>query len=546
MNVFQSVVFFIGLGINFSLLTALAESSEKYQVYFLAHYNQLEQRNDKAQLYYDYLLKNYNTPHLYPGLLFHLAQTGQHQSIVKLIPYLEAHKKNDVQIEMLLINSLQAVNNGSEAAKRLIALSKKNPENAEINFFAASMHAENNRFSQALECIDAYLNHNRNFSKNFIFYFLKAQIYSRIGNYPLAKVSIKKCLELSPTFDQGWLLLGLINELSGDLDEAVTSYKSSLKLLGPNPLLEHQIMQLQMKQQHALQSDNRFFKDALEAYNKNEYQKALHMVTTAPNKETHIPTCLLTIEILCKLNKIQEALSFLQKKMEIDFSNDTWYRAAHLLYKAGVPAKSILDLYSYIEKKHVTATLPLLYKADIYLRSNDTKNAQIYLSKAEGVVTDSIVKTRILYQLALLHYEARDFDTMHNYLLKGKNLNQDFPPLLNLLAYYYATNGKNLKEAEILIGTALKKDKNQHFQETRALILYKQKKYNQAEKILTTLSKKMPRDATVLYWLAKTIYRKGNIQAAHTTLQQAINFCTLSSDKDKYKKCLQKWGMEQK
>ena len=33
-------------------------------------------------------------------------------------------------------------------------------------------------------------------------------------------------------------------------------------------------------------------------------------------------------------------------------------------------------------------------------------------------------------------------------LLEGKKLNQDFPPLLNLLAYYYVSKEKKFKEAE--------------------------------------------------------------------------------------------------
>lgn len=548
MNILKKMfcIFVTGI-VNCPMHAAMNSPSEKYQLYFLAHYNQLEKNGDRAKRYYDSLLKNYNTPYIYPGFLFHLAQTEQFETIVKLIPAVEANKKNDLQMDMIIINAFQALNKSNEAINRLTTLSKNHPENPEINFYAASMHAENNRFSDALETIDRYLKQSPNSSKNFIFYFLRAQIYSRIGNYQLATTNVKKCLELSPGFDQAWLLLGLINELSGNLEDAVNSYQSTLKLLGPNPLLERQIMQLQVRrQQQAYQSGNQLFKEALEAYNAKEYQKALHIVSTVPHKEQHIPSCLLTIEILCKLNKVDEALSYLRKKIEADHANDTWYRTAHLLYKAGVPSKNIIDLFSTVEQKHSTLLLPLLYKADLYLRLKDKDNALLYLIKASTQAQDSAIKTRILYQLGALYYENKEWDRMVAILLEGKKLNQDFPPLLNLLAYYYATGGKNLKEAELLMNIVLKKDKNPHFVETRALILYKQKKYNEANKLLAALAKKIPQDATILYRLAKTMYKNGTIQAAYTTLQQAINFCSILDDKTKYQECLKRWGIEKK
>lgn len=528
------------LALNVFLLEAVKSDAEKYQFYFLAHYNQLEKNNDLAGSYYGYLLKNYNSPHLYPGLLFHLAQTGKFDTILKLVPALEASKTNDLNTEMVIISAYQASHKIDEALKRLLELCKNNPDNPELHFHAASMYAENNKFTQALECIDTYLKQSQNISKNFLFHFLKAQIYLKIGNYQNALFDVKKCLELAPNFDQALLLQGMIHELSGNIQEAISNYQSTLKLLGPNPILEQQILQLQMKQQILNYNGSQFFKDALDAYNAHEYQKALQIISGNPHKETHTPSCLLTIEILCKINKVDEALSYLKKKIESDYTNDTWYRAAHLLYKAGVPTTRIIELFSSVEHKNVP--LPYMYKADLYLRLKDKKNAQLYLSKSLDVTHDPVVKTRIFYQLGVLHYEDREWEKMVSVLQQGKKLNQDFPPLLNLLAFYYASKGKNLNEAELLLETALKKDKNPYFLETRALILYKKKKYDEALKVLNSLTKKVPQDSTILFRVAKTMQKKGNIQEARTVLQQAVDICSFSGDKTKYQQCLQKWA----
>jgi predicted Zn-dependent protease len=155
--------------------------------------------------------------------------------------------------------------------------------------------------------------------------------------------------------------------------------------------------------------------------------------------------------------------------------------------------------------------------------------------------SDPLIKTRILYQRAILYFESKQWDAVHTTLLEGKKLNQDFPPLLNLLAYYYATKGNNISEAEKLLETALKKDKNPYYLETRALILYKKGNYAEALKLLNALHKKIPQDSSILYRLAKTMNKQGNIQGARVVLQDAIKFCSLSEDKTKYQQCLARW-----
>ncbi len=61
------------------------------------------------------------------------------------------------------------------------------------------------------------------------------------------------------------------------------------------------------------------------------------------------------------------------------------------------------------------------------------------------------------------------------------HLKMIMPQLNNLLSYLYATKGNNLKKANELIALALQKDPhNPHFLDTKALILYKENKFDQA------------------------------------------------------------------
>lgn len=527
-----------------SYIASKESTSEKYHLYFWANYNQHENNNDVAQKCYEFLFKNYSSPHLYPGFLVHLLQTKQFEAIIQLIPIVEATQKSDFSTQLIFISALEAVGKKNEVIQRLVTLSKQYPDHPEIIYYTATAHAENNRSEESIKVIDTYLkNAPANSSKNFIFYFLKAQIFSRSGNYEQAITNVKKSLELFPEFDQGWLLLGLIHELGGNLEEALTHYQTCLKIVGSNPLLERQILHLQLKRQQLGHHNGAQepFAEALNAYDQKQYQKALQILNQSPQLQMHTPSRLLKIELLCKLDHVEQAIALLVQWVHGDETNDTWYRALHLLHKAGVPAPIVIDALSQLEQKNSKNILPLLYKADIYLRTHQKQQALNYLHKALHYAHQPLVRTKILFQLGLLHYYDQKWDAMVEVLVEGKNLNQNFAPLLNLLAYYYATKGKNLKEAENLMLKVLQQETNPHFLDTQALVLYKQKKYDDAHKLLATVIKQIPQDSTVLYHLAKTMKKKGMDQEAMNTIQQAVTYCSIIDDKDKYQKCLQSW-----
>ncbi len=540
----HQIFYIVRFSVFFIFFMAIqAHESEKYHFYFWANYNQLEEHSTVAQHCYEFLFNNFNSTHIYPGFLAHLLQTEQFDTIVGLANKPELINLNDLATELIFIKAFEAVGNHDEGAKRLIKLSTQYPENPEIIFYTATTHAQNNHFNEALAVIDSYFTHAPHATKNFIFYFLKAQILSRMGNTALAIENVKKSLELYPEFENGWLFLGLIHELAGNLDEALTNYQHCLKIVGHNPLIERQIMHLQLKQNTmTYQSDiTKPFNEALNAYQQNQFQKALQIIDTNPLLQKNTQSRLLKLEVLCKLNKVNEAISLLTQWINENEHDETWYRALHLLHLAGITKDQIIAILSNIEQKNEHNALMLLYKADIFLRNDDIKNAFLYLNKALKQVAHPRIKTLVLYQLALLFFNDKKWDDMLSVLLEAQKLHQNFPPLLNLLAYYYATKGKKLEEAEQLITTVLQIEKNPHFLDTHALILYKKKQYPEALNILNKLVMDLPKDTTIWYHLAKTQKKVGNNNGAVSSLRQAINFCSIIGDKAHYTACLQKW-----
>ena len=164
------------------------------------------------------------------------------------------------------------------------------------------------------------------------------------------------------------------------------------------------------------------------------------------------------------------------------------------------------------------------------------------LSNALTLTNNATLKTKILFQMALIQYEEKKFDQMKTTLEQALTLNVQFPPVFNLISYYYATKGKDLNKAQKFATKALQTDKNNpHFLDTQAVIYYKQKKYNKALTLLQKLTEQVTDDATIRINLAKVNYKLNNTEKAFTFLNQAQNKVKYAHEKRSIEKYRKKW-----
>lgn len=532
----------------FSMLIHCAKpSSQNYQTYLWAHFNHLNNHDDIAKECYKILLQEKPHSSVYEGYAHHLFQTEQYTALVAITPLLEKHVPNNLDTQLLCAQALELVGKRPEATKKLVALSNQFPTNPEVVYYAAAAQVQSNQNDAALKLIDAYLANTTENAKQFIFYFLKAQIYSAIGNKEAALENVKKSLELNAHFDQGWLLFGLIHELSGELDDALKGYNQCLNIMGGNELLERQIIQLQLRkqQQQLTDTSQAQYAKALELFNKNNYKEALVFVDATLKKGKHTPSRLLKVEILCRTGNVPQAIALLQEWALTDEHNDTWYRALHVLYQAGAPANAILKAYAALEKHNAKNWLPYAYQADVYLKTHQMQQAKNYLNKTIEFCKDPKVRTRTLFQLALIAYQEQEWQSLEKILNTAYDLNHDFLPLLNLSAYYHATQTKQFDKAQELIEKALAKDpRNPHFLDTQATIWHKKKEFKKAYDTLVVIAQHVPQDSIIQYHLAKAAYHVGEIALAKTCVEKAITLSNNHHDKERYKNSLQAWNAQ--
>ncbi|OQA35024.1 MAG: tetratricopeptide repeat protein [Candidatus Dependentiae bacterium ADurb.Bin331] len=467
-----------------------------FHLYFWAYYNDLTRNHPAAQKCYDALFRSETSPYIYAGYLHHLFNTNQFEKIVSLTPKVESHFPHNLELQLIVVKALEQTGKQAHADKRIMTLAATHTNNPELIYYGAAAYVRANQSQEAVALIDRYLTSKPERPSHFIFYFMKAQIHLQLFQKDAALAQIEKCLELNPHFEQGWLLSGLLNELSGKIDQALVGYRNFLSIVGNDKAVEQQILNLIIKKQqnNLLPYNDHLFKKAIELNDQKQSKTALTMIN---QYLSHYPknteAQLFKIELLCSQGKAARAVELIKQLIVHDSTNPFWYQVLHVLYEAQVEQKHITYVLRMLEQRYPKNLLPLFYLIDISLKKDDMQTAFYYLNHALTITNDPLMHAKLLYQMALMYYAKKDWTSMIQTLHSCQALKNHFAPAYHLLAYYYATEEKNFATAQKYIDLALIHDKsNRIFLNTQARIWYKQKQYDKASDLIALTPYQLP------------------------------------------------------
>ncbi|HEX2978285.1 MAG TPA: tetratricopeptide repeat protein [Candidatus Babeliales bacterium] len=472
-----------------------------FHLYIWGYYNDLSAEHNVAKKCFDTIMRSGGSLYSYPGYIHNLFNTKQYEKIISMIPQIEANFPQQLDLQMIIIKALELSGKQSQADKRIMALADSHPEDAELVYYAAAAHVRARHPEQAVAIMDRYLKIRGEKSSSFIFYFLKAQICLQLMQKDAAVSNIHKCVELNPNFEQGWLLSGLINELTGNVDKAMASYRNFLSIVGHDANVERQILNLMLKKENAklMPLNDSLFDRALDLYHQKEFLAALELINDHllihPFDENGR---LFKIELLGSLKRSKEAITLLKNWIDENPNNPSWYRILHLMYMNKTEQRAVVATLKHYAHSNPSITYPFFYLIDIALKRNTLSEALYYLNRAIASSKDVLTKTQMLYQIALIYYERHQWPSMLETLSVARKINPDYAPLNHLLADYYLVKDKNFKAAQLHIDAALKKDPNNHlFLNTQAQIWYKEKKFYKAPDLIPLgnyqITKKLPK-----------------------------------------------------
>ena len=528
-----------------------ADSADPVHHYFWANYQQFRGNTKEAQAWYDSLLTNQRSSiYTNKGYLHFLHDSGDHKRIVELIPKLEKTFENDPDIQLIFAQALKKTGDVKQADNKIVKLAHQFTTHPEIVFQAAEVLVRNHQHENALLVIEDYLNSAPHRPNHFIFHFLKAQVHSQLGNYQLAKTSVQECLAIQPRFPQGWLLLALMEEQAGKLDDAIKGYSSYLEVAGSNQQIEQHLLRLAFKQKSLKNSygmlaiNKNCFDKAVLLYDRKQYAEALKQLDICLSQNPQDAKMrLLKVQILTALTKVDEAIHLLVQWSNAEKANPMWLQCLHLLPRAGnVPYEKIAQAFERITNNNPQEVLPVLYLADTFTRMDKKQKALDCHAKALGLTKEPQLKMRISYQIALIYYDLNQHEAMAKVLETAQELQVEYAPALNLLAYYYATDAHRYEKARALIDRALELDPhNPHFKDTKAVVLYKQHNYNESFALLKQLAQEVPHDSTVLIHLAKVHKKLGNDYQALSVLEHAQRHAHNDYEKKTSGNLLKEW-----
>jgi len=510
-----------------SIAHSVANDTTTFHSYFWANYNHFAGNLGLANNWYKNLFSSKNSIYTYNGYLSFLADTKQYKQIIQLMPSLSEKFAQNPDVQLIFVNALQHTNQSQKADNLLITLSQTFKTHPEITLQAAQTYIKRQEAENALLTINAFLNNTPRRPNNFVFYFLQCHVHIQLNQLPQALQSIQLCLEMHPAFDKGWLLYASLHEKEGKIKEALSGYATFLELAGSNSQVEKHLFTLMLKykaledNKQTLLSQSATIDNALILFKNNQPQQALLVVNRCiAEQPTNDEYKLFKIQVLCAIKNFTEISSTLAIYMTQDLENVLWPKALSLLAYNGMPRIQIAETFSTVLTKHPDNLWCNLYCAENYMRNAQNDLAIACLEKAASSTTENSLKAKVLYQLALLHYDQNNYQLMKTNLEQAHALNGNCPHVNNTLAYYWATKGKDTKKALAFIEKALAHSAtNPYFLDTHALILYKEKKYEQAQQILEQLA--LHENGTMLLHLAKVHYALNNRENADTFTKKA-------------------------
>jgi tetratricopeptide (TPR) repeat protein len=152
-----------------------------------------------------------------------------------------------------------------------------------------------------------------------------------------------------------------------------------------------------------------------------------------------------------KMGKVEEAeAAFARIPPEHERYADSRVQVAGIHERRGDFAAAKLE----VEKARAEQpSRPLdLYAASLQAKSGDVPGAIAFL---EGLLADAPEDAEVLYNIGVIHGEAKNVEEAIRYMRIVLGLNPDHAGALNYVGYTFAERGENLDEAEAMIARAL-------------------------------------------------------------------------------------------
>lgn len=238
----------------------------------------------------------------------------------------------------------------------------------------------------------------------------------------------------------------------------------------------------------------------------------------------------LNAEILEQTGQRDEEIAFLSDYLGKRESEYYLWEKLLLLLNEDADTDKLYEFAGRAAKLFNRAPLPKLLFAFALLEREEYNEAKEELRKVRILVNnEEQYLVQILSMEAEIEYRKGRSADAYEKFERALEIDPGNVLVLNNYAYYLAENGENLDKAEEIIKQCIEIEKNVTYLDTYAWVLYKRKKYRDAEKIMETIFSSIEvKDAEILE-------HYGYIKKARKNCKEAIILWQAALKEDKTK-----------
>lgn len=396
------------------------------------------------------------------------------------------------------------VENGEyqEAANVYESVIAANPKNATYYYERAYMLTKAKEFEKAIsvyDALEAQIGINERSSRH------KHTIYHLMGKTSQAAEALEKLIVTFPSESQYYHVLAQYYDAQGKAGKAKEVYKRALKMNPEDPVASIALAE-DMKAQG---NEAQYLMGLKPLFNRNEVSidikvKELYpYINKLPNVKDGVTKALIDLsktmtevhstdakayaiyaDILYYSGNPYEALKQYNKTLELDNSVFSVWEQILLINDELGQVDELLKISEDAMDLFPNQAFVYYMNGVAYNRKNKFDDAIDALEQAMMMSgRDNVMKAKVHTALGASYQGSGDFENSDKnfeaaLVLDGKNA-----AILNNYSYYLAIRGKNLDKAKEMIKTANNIAPNQPtIQDTYGLVLYKDKKYKDAEK----------------------------------------------------------------
>lgn len=418
-----------------------------------------------------------------------------HDDALALIKQLIVINPNDFNVSLLLAEFYLEQGNNQEAISVIEKYTANNPNDINALLDLALLYIKLEYYDEANQIFEAFT--PQQMTPVILYYY--AQSLEGLGFLEEAKTKLKEALEEKEDFIEAIFELATIEEEIGNTHEAITYYSKLLEADETNLNIIGRLIYLNILQNDiakACELAEKTQEPLLLLLNaipvlleKGDFFEARKLAEYLRSKNVEYDELFFYEAAIAfeDESNIPKALDYLYQVSE---DSDSYYRALNLIIELEIILKKYPEALSHLEKglsiynedKNLfTTALQLLFLLKRNEEAFDFAEKYAKLSLEKEILTD--FDAEVLYHYAGLLLMNNRGEESVPYLKTALKVVPDHYEAMNSLAYHYAVENINLKEALALIEVALDASPEKaHFLDTLAWIEYRMGKYDDAHK----------------------------------------------------------------